>query len=107
MLVAAGKLVGFFHRQPQPEDDQRPDGPDRKGNPPTKGGELGVGVKLLQDNLHQQGQQLPGNQGDVLKRGVKAAPVGTGHFRQVGSRGAVFSTEREALEQAGEDQNEG
>ncbi|MDR6356700.1 hypothetical protein Q3H58_003371 [Pseudomonas psychrotolerans] len=64
------------------------------------------GEQLLQHDQGGQGQELAGDQGDVLEAGIETAAFLSRHLAQVGGGGAVFTAYREALQQARQDQHD-
>jgi len=60
----------------------------------------------LQHDQHAQRDELTRDQGHVLEAGEEAATFLGCHLAQVGSRGAVFATHRQTLQQTGEDQQD-
>ncbi len=97
-LFLAGERLGFFHATTQKQRDDCTQGTDDKRDTPAPGIQLLGGQRLLQHDQHAQRDELAGNQRDVLEAGKEAATFLGGHFAEVGSRGAIFTPDRQALQ---------
>ncbi|MCY1445692.1 hypothetical protein D9M71_622200 [compost metagenome] len=93
-----------MQRAAQHQRDQRGNGADHERNAPAPGAQLIFAQQLLQNHHHQHRQQLAADQGHVLERGEEAALATQGHFTHVGGGGAVLAAYRQALDQAGQQQ---
>ncbi|MNH24197.1 hypothetical protein D3C79_841190 [compost metagenome] len=100
MFGALG-MGGLKHRAAQVHHYQCADRTDEERNPPAPGLELLDWQHILQHHHRQQREQLAGDDGEVLERAKEAALALAGNFADVGGPGAVFSTDREPLHQAG------
>ncbi|MNZ37803.1 hypothetical protein D3C78_552600 [compost metagenome] len=105
-LFLLGEGGGFFHATTQVQGHDRAQGADHERYAPAPGIQLLGGQGLLQDDQHRQGDELAGDQGHVLEAGEETTTLFGRHLAQVGGRGAVFATHRQALHQAGDHQQD-
>ena len=98
--------LGLFHTATQVQRDHCAQGADHERNPPAPAIQLLFGKRLLQHDQHAQRDELARDQGHVLEAGEETATLLGRHFAEIGRRGAVLATDRQTLEQAGEDQQD-
>ncbi|MCY1218072.1 hypothetical protein D9M72_300060 [compost metagenome] len=93
-----------MQRAAQEQRHHRGDRADHERDAPAPGLQFGLVQQLLQDHHHQHRQQLAADQRHILERREEAAPAAQRHLAHIGGGGAVFAADRQALDQACEQQ---
>jgi hypothetical protein len=106
--LAALEGVGFVQIAPHQGRDDREHGTERKWHAPAPGPDLLSREKhLLQEKQHEDGAELPADQGHVLEAGVEAAILLVGDLTEIGGAGAVFAAEAQPLQDPREAEDDG
>ena len=106
-MLTHGLRSCLGQRASQEERHYRCDRADRERDAPAPALELFIGQERLQDDQNEHREQLATNQRHVLKRREKPPVLVQGNLAHVGCAGAVFASNRQALQQPREQQHRG
>ncbi len=93
--------LGLVQAASHDRGDDRQRRPDDERDAPAPGAQLLGGEKdLLQQEQHNDGAELPADQGDVLEARIEAAMAAIGDLGEIGRAGAVLAAEAQPLDDA-------
>jgi hypothetical protein len=98
--LGIGEALGLGEPAADVEDDEGEQGADEEGDSPAPGLERLLRHAQLEDEQDHRGDELARDQGHILEARIEAAPLAAGNLAQIGSGGAIFAAEAEALQHA-------
>ena len=107
-LLGRFELLGLVHVAAHHRGEDGKAGTDEERNAPAPVLQLLLGEEhLLEQHQHDNCGELTTDQGDVLEARIEAAMVRISDLGEVGSAGAIFTAEAEALDDACESEDDG